>query len=337
MKIKMKLVFLVVSLLATGCGPGEPKGIKITPEPVKPPPSPARQPMAIDPVLRDEAKSIIFDGLHASDPVIRANSVEAAQNALGTEASAEIVKAISDQDAVVRFAACMASGSLKIRDAYPELLQTMQSETDANVQVGVRFALHMLGDKRKSHDLEAFARHPDRHVRANTAMALGMLGEHSGLNVLLGMQNDLDSSVRLQVAEAMWRLGDEDGLKDLAEMSIGGYADEQIMSIIGMADAGDTRVIPHIRGKLASDPKRHDPPEIGLVAARLLGKLGSDEGYGVAMHGATMTDPRLKSLAALAFGAIGRSDAQPILSPMLKDPNQAVRIAAATGILELKA
>jgi len=41
-------------------------------------------------------------------------------------------------------------------------------------------------------------------------------------------------------------------------------------------------------------------------------------------------------LAALAFGDIGRTDAQPILAQLLHDPDRPVRLAAATAILELK-
>ena len=64
--------------------------------------------------------------------------------------------------------------------------------------------------------------------------------------------------------------------------------------------------------------------------------IGSDEGYGVALKGASSTDPRQRLLAALAFGAIGRSDAQETLANLLKDDNTDVRVAAATAILQLK-
>ncbi len=74
-----------------------------------------------------------------------------------------------------------------------------------------------------------------------------------------------------------------------------------------------------------------------LVAARALGMLDSDEGYGVAMAGATSRDPRQRELAAFAFGAIGRSDAQKYLGTLLHDTNPDVRIAAATAIFQLRA
>jgi HEAT repeat protein len=74
---------------------------------------------------------------------------------------------------------------------------------------------------------------------------------------------------------------------------------------------------------------------VSLVAARAMGMLGSGAGYGVAMKGAKSVDPRQRHLAALAFGAIGRADAQPFLAPLLKDPESDVRLAAATAILQL--
>ena len=76
------------------------------------------------------------------------------------------------------------------------------------------------------------------------------------------------------------------------------------------------------------------------MAARALGMLGSDDGYGVALLGAKATDPergpRQRHLAALAFGAIGRTDAQDVLATLLKDPIPDVRLAAASAILQLK-
>jgi HEAT repeat protein len=53
------------------------------------------------------------------------------------------------------------------------------------------------------------------------------------------------------------------------------------------------------------------------------------------MDGARETDPKLRVLAALALGAIGRTDEQPVLRDLLNDKDPDVRIAAATAILQL--
>src|SRR6185437_11829851 len=101
----------------------------------------------------------------------------------------------------------------------------------------------------------------------------------------------------------------------------------------------------HIEGQLTNDY-----PEVELVAARAAGMLGSDAGYGVALALIQQPvfdkkdDPEVIArrtdqqhlLAALAFGAMGRTDAQPYLAPLLKDPNADVRVAAAQALLQLK-
>jgi HEAT repeat protein len=64
--------------------------------------------------------------------------------------------------------------------------------------------------------------------------------------------------------------------------------------------------------------------------------VGSDEGFGVAVKASKSTDPRQRVLAALALGAIGRSDAQDTLRKLLSDGDPDVRLAAATALLQLK-
>ena len=50
--------------------------------------------------------------------------------------------------------------------------------------------------------------------------------------------------------------------------------------------------------------------ETSLLAAREMGMLGSDEGYGLALKEHKSDEGRQRFLAALAFGAIGRTDAR---------------------------
>jgi HEAT repeat protein len=66
-----------------------------------------------------------------------------------------------------------------------------------------------------------------------------------------------------------------------------------------------------------------------------MGQLGSDDGYGVALKGAKSGQGRQRFLAALAFGAIGRTDAQGTLRNLLKDKDRRVRVAAAAAVLEI--
>jgi HEAT repeat protein len=151
------------------------------------------------------------------------------------------------------------------------------------------------------------------------------------VNVLRGMRGDRTPAVRIQVAEAMWRLGYRDALPDLIGFTVSSHPDDQMLSLLALAAPRDASVIEHVRGGLTSDYK-----EVALVAARAMGMLGSDEGYGVAASAVKSPDARQRLLAALAFGAVGRTDAQPYLAALLKDSDPDVRLGAASSIFQLR-
>lgn len=322
--------FLVCALsfsLLTGCGHNKKRLPKNAPGPVA---VPARQNVSVDPALQDAARREIFTASASPDPLIRAHAMEAMRNSMGEEAAPYIVKGLTDEAAIVRFASSMAAGELRLAQAKDPLL-VLSDDADASVRIGARFALHRIGDKRQSHDLEATAKDPNPRVRGDTAMVLGFLGEPTAARVLTPMLFDPSPAIRLQAAESLWRLGNQRGLEALVSASVSKFPDDQMIAVLAMAGPKDPHVLGHIEGALTSDYI-----EVALIAARAAGILGSDAGYGVAIKGIKANDNRQKLLAALAFGAIGRADAQGYLTPLLRDPNPDVRLAGATAILELK-
>jgi HEAT repeat protein len=314
-----------------GCGRPQSLGQKEIPLPKQPPPPPPRVEVPLNQPLRELSRKEIREAFASSDPLIRANAIEAAQDTFTPAEAQDMVAAgLKDQEAIVRFASAMAVGEMPLRPL-GNLLWGMIYDDSPKVRIGVRFALHKLGDTRLSHDFEKTALDPDPRVREDTAFALGLLGEKSGIKVLQHMQSDPDGGVRIAVAEAMWRLGDERGLEVLEAGSVSQFLDDRMLSIMGLAGPKDQRVEEVLRARLTDDYI-----EIPLVAARAMGQLGLDDGYTVAMNSLHSTDPRQRYLAALALGAIGRSDAQTALAPLLKDADARVRLAAATALLQIK-
>ena len=333
------LVGSLVLAIVAGCGGiggGKDKGksgkheVRLNQPTKPPPPVPPRADVPVDKHLRDLAWQELSTAKGASDPLVRAHALEGMKDSVGANGGDPIVSGLYDEAPVVRFAAAMASGELKLEQARKPLL-ALVDDVDASVRVAARFALHRLGDVSRSHDLEISAKDPQPRTRADTALALGMIGEPSAANVLIPMLADPSPAVRLQVAEALWRLGRDDGLERLVSYSVSGHADEQMIALLALAAPRDRRVLGHITGNLVSDYE-----EVALVAARAAGELGSDGGYGVALKGFRSKDPRQRMLAALAFGAIGRTDAQDELAELLKDPDHDVRIAAATSLLMMR-
>jgi HEAT repeat protein len=299
------------------------------PESIEVAPPPPYVPQTLDPALKQAAMDELNNDCTLGDSFLRSNALEALTEFAPDSAQRPVLDALSDGEPNVRFAAAVGAGRLQIKLAY-EPLQNMVQDRDLRVRAAVIFALHRLGDTRFSHKLEQLAQDPDPKVRASTAQVLGLLHEPTAARVLVPMLMDPVAAVRLQAAEALWRLGNEEGLTDLVAATVSAYPDDEIIAVIALAEPRDQRVLGHVSGLLTSDY-----PEVCLAAARAAGMLGSDEGWAVAVPAVKSSDPRQRALAALAMGAIGRSDLQPYLATLLKDPETYVKICAASGILQL--
>ncbi|MDB5319101.1 MAG: hypothetical protein JWN40_732 [Phycisphaerales bacterium] len=298
-------------------------------EPALPPPVKNER---IDPALQTAARAEINAALASGNVLIHMHAIEAAQNVIGAKEPAIYLSALNDAAAQVRFAGAMAIGQLQIAQAKPQLLQ-MVNDPNPLVRIAVRFALHRLGDTTFSKDFELTARDIEWQSRAETARVLGLLGEPTAVRILKPMLRDREDSVRLQAAESLWRMGNQEGLRTLVSASASGYPDDQMIAILGLCWPKDARVLGHLRAALTADY-----PEVCVVAARAMGECGSDAGYPIATEAAKSRDPRQRYRAAIALGAIGRSDAQGYLADLLKDKDSPdVRLGAAQAILQLKA
>ena len=303
---------------------------RIVKRPKEPDPPPPRKDEPLDPALAGAATAELTAASRAADPTVRANALEAMRDVPGDVPKQAIQRGLEDEQALVRFAAAMAAGERQLPEARERLL-SMVDDPNRNVQVAVRFALHKLGITDYSHDLEDTARADDPGVRGNTALALGLLGEKSGLKILRVLSRDADPTVRQQAYEGMWRLGDHSAVDELVALTVSTYVDDQMIGFLALAGPRDPTVRAHVRSGLTSDYI-----EVALVAARAMGMLGSDEGYRVAEKGARGNDARQRFLAALAFGAIGRTDTQKYLRTLVKDKDARVRVAAAAAVLQLR-
>jgi HEAT repeat protein len=317
--------------LMSGCHNGQASmGQKVLDAPPEPPPVPPARQVPIDAALQQRARAEVDAALHCGDPVIRAHALEVVKNVNLGGAGPILTAALSDRSPLVRKAAAMAAGEMQVRVPEDQLLAMLQSE-DRPDRLAAVFALHRLGNTSYTHRFEATAVDTDPHIRGDTALMMGMLGEKSAIPILLHMlRDDHDPDVRLQAAASMWRLGDERGLDELVGATLSRYPDDQMVALLALAEPRDTRVLGHVEAQLTADY-----PEVSLVAARAVGMLGSDRGYGVAMEGAASVDPRRRFLAAMAFGDIGRPDAQPLLSKLLRDNDSDVRLAAAGALIEI--
>jgi HEAT repeat protein len=334
------ILFATLLVAVVGCGgggsagPGRPstaqlKG-RMPPKPSQPPAVPPAKDVPLDPTLASAARAELTEALHSKDASLRANALEAMRNVPDDVSRRAILKGLEDEEPIVRFSAAMAAGEVRLADAR-QMLLGMVDDPDPNVGIAVRFALHTLGTTDYTHDLEKTARDPDPNVRGNTALALGLLGEKDAIRKILKvLRLDPNPAVRQQASEAMWRLGDPEAKDDLLALTVSNYADDQMLGYLALAGPRNPEVRKYVYSGLTSDYL-----EVSLAAARAMGLLGSDEGYGVAEKGAKSATAAQRFMAAMAFAAIGRTDAQPFLEKLLKDKDPKVRVAAAAAVLQL--
>jgi len=335
MKSGLYGLLLICVLVLVGCnmGPGSgpaSRGGEITRRPVALPPAyPPPQAEPADPQLRQLAIDQIQLAASANNPFLRAHAMEAARHLPPAQATQILLTGVEDSAAVVRFAALMAAGEIRLPEARPVALRLV-NDPDKSIQAAAIYVLHTQGDTRFSRRLEGFSTDSDRDVRANTAIVVGQLREPTGYRILRHLMRDQDEMVRLQAAEGLWLMRDNEARNHLVIATVSRYPDDQMIAVLALAGPRDRRVAEHMRGMLTSHF-----PEVSLAAARAMGLIGSDEGYGVATNGVTSDDARQRLLAAMAFGDIGRIDAQVMLGRLLIDDDPTVRIAAANFILQL--
>src|SRR5689334_3497974 len=87
---------------------------------------PPRVATPIDPKLQAEAADVLKASLDSNSPITRAHAIEAAQKVFHEQAAAAIIAALSDKEPVVRFAATVAAGDLKLASAKEEILKHLE-------------------------------------------------------------------------------------------------------------------------------------------------------------------------------------------------------------------
>jgi len=317
---------------------------KDPPRPAPPPGYHAAQPTPIDPRLQALARQQLESALRSPDELVRAHALESVADVNPAGAAGLVLPGLDDPSPLVRKAAAMTVGRLKLSAAHDKLLlmaatplpRAQASDPDQptyalQAHMAVVFALHQLGDTRYSHELERTATDARPQIRGDTALILELIGNTSATPILYQMmKHDTVPNVRLQAAEALWRLGDARAEDVLVLSTVSGYASDQMIGLLALAGPRDQRVLRNVFGRL-TDPY----PEVALVAARAAGQLGNDAGIGVAEQGARSDDPMQRALAALALGDIGRPDSQHVLAKLLNDDKPDVRLTAAAALLEI--
>lgn len=305
--------------------------------------------------LREPALSVLMQAAESTNPMLRANAIEALQDA--PERLPGIVrKGLADENRGVRFVAAVTVGKLKMTDL-ALLAEPLLHDESQSVQAAAIFALRRCGRKADLNPLSAMLSSDDPEVKANAAFVLGELGDPSAVRLLrfsVGRGLVKASPVRrkiveLQLAQAMVKLGETSEL-DVIHAALFATAEEGELIVLACQMCGelkDASRLPDLRNLLRwnrTTPRR--PPEIRLAAAWAIGQIEpASTPLDVPVDYVGSDRWELRAQAAHVFAVAAKSPPAPgtpagvgtavgYLGKLLSDPNPAVQVTAAQGIVK---
>jgi len=290
--------------------------------------------------LRPRINKVLSEAINSPDPELRCHGLESLAQMGGLQGPALIRKRLYDPIPAVRFAAAVAAGD--VRDhAARNLLERLLKDKNVSVQLAAGYALEKLGDRRFANWYDKVLQGDDAKLCGQACMLLGKLGpaRTDSREKLWQVMQKVDQSpmVRLQAAEALARLGDDRIGQKLLVFANSGYADDRILAISGLEAVGGPQAYSMLC-VLADDPQI----EVRLAAVRALADRAENGDLLLArkaMHytdsqGDTKATTRVRGLAALALGRIGKEKDAAVLFAAMGQENQYLRIAAARAAID---
>ncbi len=284
-------------------------------------------------IIQAQALQIISSALSDEDPLVRTNAIEVVARTKNLNFMHRVQPLLRDENVPVRFAAALAVGDLRYTPARTAL-NPLLKDADPSVILAATYAMTKLGYPYVE-ALQVGLKNDNQAVRANAALLLGKTGDKNSLNLLHQVMQDADSSdiVTFQAAESIAMLGDPSIYPKLWSMLISAFADVKVMGIRAMG-ALRTKQAEDAIGTMLDEPI----PEVRLVAAEQLGKLGNKAGESVVrdIFNKKITAnldrqsvERVYVLTALAIGQIDTKAVTGFLPQLMKNDSKFVRLAAA--------
>ncbi|MCK5269852.1 MAG: HEAT repeat domain-containing protein [Sedimentisphaerales bacterium] len=296
--------------------------------------------------LQQRTCRVLLTMLADDDPLLRVHTLESLALLPDCNVVPAIRDSLNDPIPAVRFAASVAIGDIKDKDrSSRDRLQQLVRDPNPSVQLAAGYALEKLGDRHFANWYDKILFSRDAKLAGQACMLIGKLGRtairkdsRAKLWRVL-TQPDQSPAVQLQAAEALARLGDRKILKKLLVFAGSLYADDKLLSIIGLRHIGGRDVFAQMT-VLAEDPQI----EVKLSAIRALGTLAEKKQVRLVRRTLKYKDPdgdsmatmRVRGLAVLALGSVGTDKDIRLLYNLMANTarNKYIRIAAARAVID---
>ncbi len=304
--------------------------------------------------LETQALERLRHSVNSAEPLVKMRAIESCVDLRLPNAGDICSKAISSPAPALQFVGAMGLIEMPSRDAEPALKKLLSS-SDASVRLAAIGALHQLGRTQHSAELIRALDSPSPRTRGDALIILGRVGDDSAMPAIRQvLGQDEVERVQWQAGEALVLLGDEKILPQLQLWENSRNWQLRIFAVELMCQVRDKELfVADLLGALGDRNQL-----VQLQAARSLGRLDQEDGFGQAMRylhptageqraiaremGVGLGERQwaermvqIRSLAALALGEIGNWDAAAALGKAVDDKDAQVALAAAHASLRL--
>lgn len=302
------------------------------------------QPLTADiyQAAQNRAVQQILVSAKSQDPILRANALEAAES-LPNRIGPLVQQAMMDPEPVVRYAALLTIGKLKISGVAANARQYL-NDSNESVKAAAIYALARNFGTNAGNgfavDISPMAgllMSYNPTTRANVAYLMGLMGDDSAIPMLkIAARKRLPTApqsreviIRVQIAEAIYRLGETQVLDSIRAGMFSQFDEVRILSVQILGRLYDRQWEPAVENAL-----KKDPIELKLACAGTLGRFGNRKGLDIIMDAAQSQSVLLRSQAAICLGMFrNEPKATQMLIGMLTDQAETVRLAASAGLL----
>ncbi|MFW5681997.1 MAG: HEAT repeat domain-containing protein [Phycisphaeraceae bacterium] len=291
--------------------------------------------------VSDHATKAIREVIAASksdDPFLRANAIEA-MRPLPERARALINLGVDDPASVVRFAALMTAGELRMQHV-EQAAKRRLNDPSQSVRAAAIYACQAAGEPVNPTPLADMLASRDPNIRANAVMVVARLGQPGSIEMIKEATRapmrrasaEERAITRVQVAEAVVRLGDEKSLDAIRAAAYSPFDEVKVLAILTLGRLEDKAMAAALVPML-----KNEPIEVRLAAARSLGQMGEINGMRTAIEGSQSDNPPVRAQAAFTLADIRHERCRDALLALLDDRSPQVRLSAAAGVIELTA
>lgn len=299
--------------------------------------------------LQNRALDLLLTAARSDDDVA-CNAIEALARVAPRDGLPIFRASVHSTSPLVRYAGFVALGDLRDKESLP-LISAGVKDENAHVQLAAAFAACRCGKDGYARLLaRALTDAPQENLRADAATLFGRLQEPRAVKPLKAAlsrpANRKSKPVTLAIDGALAALGQADSLQELITASQGDAASRSIALLL-LADLGKPEARDALRYRLLGAGEEY--VEARLIAARGLGKLGSAEGFDLAMQYLTFTDSNpnptpespdrtfpVRSMAVHALAEIRDPRAVPALRQLAASQDDArLQVAACYAIYRI--